>query len=160
MTLIFNTKQDYFMMHICCQFGASSSNLLKVIVWTSQIFKNSTSKWPIWHWRSKSMTSIFNTKREYPRMHVWCKFGDSSSNLWRVIERTKKSLRTDGRTDGQTEAGNDNTPSAWKAKRWYATSCKSNLVGQYAAAVNGTLSVWTLSRNLISVEIYAAWINI
>ena len=28
---------------------------------------------------------IFNTSWEYPRMHVWCKFGDSSPNLWRVI---------------------------------------------------------------------------
>ena len=35
-------------------------------------------KWPKWPWRSRSMTSIINTSREYPRMHVWSKFGDSS----------------------------------------------------------------------------------
>ena len=49
------------------------------------------------------MTSIFNTSREYPRMHVWCKFGDSSSNLWRIIVRTSKSLRKDVRTYRQTD---------------------------------------------------------
>ena len=48
------------------------------------------------------MTSIFNTSREYPKMHVWSKFGDSSSNLWRVIVRTD--VWTDGRTDGHTQA--------------------------------------------------------
>ena len=50
------------------------------------------------------MTHIFNISWEYLRMHVWCKFGDSSSNLWRVIVRTSKSLRTGGQTDGQTQA--------------------------------------------------------
>ena len=42
-------------------------------------------KWLKWPWRSRSMTSIFNTSREYPKMHVWCKFGDSSPNIWRVL---------------------------------------------------------------------------
>ena len=78
------------------------------------------------------MTSIFNTIREYPQMHVWCKFGDSSPNLWRVIVRTNRNPdaclgqiwwfqlkpvtsyradkvkftdgRMDGQTDGQTQA--------------------------------------------------------
>ena len=36
------------------------------------------------------MTSIFNTSWEYRRMHVWCKFGDSSPNLWRVLVRTSQ----------------------------------------------------------------------
>ena len=45
------------------------------------------------------MTSIFNISWEYPRMHVWCKFIDSSSNLWRIIVQTSKSLRTGGLTD-------------------------------------------------------------
>ena len=31
------------------------------------------------------MTPNFNTNQEYSIMHVWCKFGDSISNLWRVI---------------------------------------------------------------------------
>ena len=31
-------------------------------------------------WRLSSMTSIFNTSWENPKMHIWCEFGDSSSN--------------------------------------------------------------------------------
>ena len=50
----------------------------------------SKSKWPKWPWRSRSMTSIFNTGREYPRIHVRCKFGDFRPNLWRVITRTSQ----------------------------------------------------------------------
>ena len=55
------------------------------------------------------MTSIFDTSLDYPKMHVWSKFGDSNSNLWRVIVRTNNVYgRTDGhtdrRTDGQTHA--------------------------------------------------------
>ena len=38
-------------------------------------------------WRS--MTPIFNINGEYPMMHVWHKFSDSSSNLWWVIVRTR-----------------------------------------------------------------------
>ena len=48
----------------------------------------------------------YNNIWENPRMHVWCKFADSSSNQWRVIVQTRLSLRTDGRTDGRTDAGN------------------------------------------------------
>ena len=44
----------------------------------------------------------FHTSWECPRMHVWYKFGDSSSNLWRVIVRTSKSLWTDGQTQATT----------------------------------------------------------
>ena len=43
-----------------------------------------------WHWRSSSMTSIFNTICENPKMHIWCKFGDSSSNTLQVIARTSQ----------------------------------------------------------------------
>ena len=57
-----------------------------------RILSQNGKKWP---WRSLSMTSIFNTNWEYPTMHVWCKFCDSSSNLWRVIIQTRKSLWTD-----------------------------------------------------------------
>ena len=35
--------------------------------------------------KARLMTPIFNTDREYPRIHVWYKFGDSSPILWRVI---------------------------------------------------------------------------
>ena len=73
-----------------CIFGDSSSNLEQVIIQTSQISKNSKSKWHKWSWRSTSMTSIFNTSWEYPRMHVWCKFGDSSPNLRRDIMQTSR----------------------------------------------------------------------
>ena len=47
--------QPKFVMSYC----ADKSNVLEFYV-----------KWPKWPWRSRSMTSIFNTSREYPRMHV------------------------------------------------------------------------------------------
>ena len=80
MTSIFNTSTSWGnpKMHIWCKFLDSSSNPLQVIMQTSQISKNSKSKWPKWPWMSRSMTSSFNTSQEYHRMHVWCKFGDSS----------------------------------------------------------------------------------
>ena len=31
-------------------------------------------------WRSRSMPPIFNTSCENPKVHIWCKFSDSSSN--------------------------------------------------------------------------------
>ena len=36
------------------------------------------------------MTPFFNTGPEYLRMHVWCKFDNSSSNLWRFIDWTNQ----------------------------------------------------------------------
>ena len=74
---------------------------------------------------NQSITPIFNTNPEYPRMHICHKFDDSSSNMWRLTSyRVDKVNFTDRRTDGWTHAGNDNTPSAWKAKgqkgtNWY-----------------------------------------
>ena len=50
------------------------------------------------------MTPIFNTSWEYPRVHVWSKFGGSSSNLWWVTVQKRQSLQTDRHTDRQTEA--------------------------------------------------------
>ena len=41
-------------------------------------------------WRSRSMTSIFNTCWENPKMHIWCKFGDSSSKPLQVITQTSQ----------------------------------------------------------------------
>ena len=38
------------------------------------------------------MTSILNTTREYPRMNVWCKFDDSTPNLWGVIVRKSRNV--------------------------------------------------------------------
>ena len=40
-----------------------------------------------WLWRSRAMTSLFNTSWKYPRMHIGCKFGDSIPNLWRAVTR-------------------------------------------------------------------------
>ena len=77
-------------MHVCHKDGDSSPNLWKLSHRQAEFPRILESKWPKWPWRSESMTSIFNTSCEYPRMHVWCKFGDSRPNLWRVIERKAK----------------------------------------------------------------------
>ena len=61
------------------------------------------------------MTTIFNTSPEYPKMHVWCKFGDSRPNLWRVIVQTSKVY---GRTDRQMQA----TIPLWPERPW-AKNC-------------------------------------
>ena len=45
---------------------------------------------------------IFNINREYPMMHVWYKFGDSSDDL--SCRQGKVYGRTDGQTDGLTQA--------------------------------------------------------
>ena len=78
MTSIFNTNRKYPRMHVYCKIGDSSPNVWRVVAQTSHISHNSESKWPKWPWRSRSMTSILNTDQEYPRMHVCCKFDDSS----------------------------------------------------------------------------------
>ena len=98
---IFNISCENHKMHIWCKFGDFSSNPLKVIGQTRLNSYNSKSKWPKWHWRSKSMTSIFNTSWEHPRMHVWCKFGDSYPNLWRVIMLTSQNGQNDLEGQGQ-----------------------------------------------------------
>ena len=90
MTSIFNTSREYPRMQIWCKFGGFCPNLWRVITRTNRISYNSGSKWPKWPWRSRSTTSIFNTSWEYLRVHVWCKFGDSSPNLWRVIVRIRR----------------------------------------------------------------------
>ena len=51
------------------------------------VFLVKIAKWP---WRLMSMPPIFNTGWENPKMHMWCKFGDSSSNLLKVIVRTSR----------------------------------------------------------------------
>ena len=85
MTPLINTIQEYPMVHVWCKFSDSSPNLWWVIMQTRQISYNSELKWPKWPWRSMSMSPIFNSSWKYPMVHVWHKFGDSSSNLWRVI---------------------------------------------------------------------------
>ena len=121
MTSIFNTSWEYPRMHVWCKFGDSSLNLWLVIEQTSQISQSFKSKWPKLPWRSGSMTSIFNTSQEYPRMYVWCKYGDSRPNLWWVIVCTKKSLWTDRRTDGWMDRRTSlcmNKPTTWCKSGW------------------------------------------
>ena len=120
MTSIFNTSWEYHRMHVWCKFGDCSPSLWRVIARTSQIalpclvqiwrlypkFKmtyraDKPNFLEFWVKMAKMTLNvkvndpIFNTNWEYPKMHVWCKFGDSSSNLWRVIVRTRLSLRTE-----------------------------------------------------------------
>ena len=81
---------------------------------TSWISKNSTSNWLKWFCRSRSMTLISNTTWEYPRMYVWYKFGDASSNLWQIILQTRKSLQTDGLTQATNNPLQSDGPSGNK----------------------------------------------
>ena len=76
-----------------CMFGANWVILAPIYDELSReqakfprILSDSGLKWP---WRLKSMTTIFYTNREYPKMHVWCKFGVSRPNLWRISMRTR-----------------------------------------------------------------------
>ena len=48
----------------------------------------------IWPWRSRPMTPIFNICRQNPKTHIWCKFGDSSSNHYKLLGRQDKFPRT------------------------------------------------------------------
>ena len=41
--------------------------------------KQESKKWP--NLEGQVNDSIFNTSWENPKMHIWCLFGDSSSNL-------------------------------------------------------------------------------
>ena len=41
-----------------------------------------------WRQRSMSMTPIFNIDWKNPKIHIWCKFGDFSSNPLQVVSRT------------------------------------------------------------------------
>ena len=103
MTPIFNTSWENPKMYIWFRFGDSSWNLLQVTMQTNQISWNSESKWPKSPWGSRSMTFIFNTSWEYPRMPVLCKFVDYSPNPWQVIVRKKnvfpKILSENGQND-------------------------------------------------------------
>ena len=47
------------------------------------------------------MTPIFDNSRKYPNIHVWCKFCDSSPNLWRVIVQTSQNSQNDLEGHGQ-----------------------------------------------------------
>ena len=47
------------------------------------------AKWP---WRSRLIIHVCNISSENLKMHIWCKFGDSSSNPFQVIAQTKKAI--------------------------------------------------------------------
>ena len=86
-TYIFNTIQEYPRMQILVIlaqiYDELSCGQAEFPINLSQNGQNDLEgqgQWP---------TSIFNTIQEYPMMHVWCKFGDSSSNLWWVIMQTR-----------------------------------------------------------------------
>ena len=106
MTSIFNISWDNTKVHTWYKFDDSSSKSLQGIVWTIQISKNSEPQWPKWPWSWRSMISIFNSSWDYPMMHVWCKFGDFSSNLLDELScgHAKVYGETDRRTDRQMQA--------------------------------------------------------
>ena len=52
-------------------------------------------------WRSRSMASIFNTSWENPKIHIWCKFGDSNSNPLQVIMEKSRNGQNDPEGQGQ-----------------------------------------------------------
>ena len=117
----FQYRRKNSSMHISCKFVDSNSNPLQLSYHADKLhFPESWVKMAKWPWRSKPMIPMYHTSCEYHNMRVWFKFGDYSSNLWRVIARKILSLRRDGQTDGlvdkRPDASNDNTPSAWKVK--------------------------------------------
>ena len=77
-----------------CKYSANLAILDEIhyefFVWTSQISQNSDVKWPKWPWRSRSMAPICNTSQVFPRLHLVCKFGDSSPYLWQLFCRQSK----------------------------------------------------------------------
>ena len=103
----------YSSIQMVCENEDSRSNPWRVIAQTSSNLRKLFSLSPKWPWRSRSIDPNFNRILKGPKIHILCENGDSRSNPWRVIVRTSSSYRrTDGRTDRQTDAGNDNTPSA------------------------------------------------
>ena len=93
--------------------------------------KNSGSKRPKWPWRSMSMTPLFNTRREYPTMFVVRSWNNGLhcmskysyvylAQIWfqlkSVTSFARKRWSLDVQTDRRTDAGNAETPLAWRAK--------------------------------------------
>ena len=105
-------------------------------------FLDEMTKWIL---RSRSMTTVFNPSQENLSMHNWCKFGDCSSNPLLMSRQAKfpRILSQNGQddiegqsqlllfsipadniplcsqkkwTDWRSDADNDDTPLAWKAR--------------------------------------------
>jgi hypothetical protein len=82
-------KQALGEIHIWCKFGGSAENLWKVMLLTRP-------KWPIlqvyvpqWPWRWRSRSPITERKQAHGEIHIWCKFGGSAKNLWKVMLLTR-----------------------------------------------------------------------
>ena len=99
MTPVCFTTQANLKMHIWCKFDNFSSNPFQVIVRTSQISYNSESKWPKWPWSSRSMTPIFDTRQEYPMMHIWCNLVFPVMSYFHGQAELPKSLSQNGQHD-------------------------------------------------------------
>ena len=69
MTYIFNTSWEHSRMHVWCQFCNCSPNPVQNFCADKTNFLELWVKWSKSGWRSRSMTSISNSSREYPRMH-------------------------------------------------------------------------------------------
>ena len=65
---------------ICDELSRGQTKFPRILSQNGQNDLEGQSLWP----------PFFNTKPEYPRMHVWCKFGDSNPNLWWVITWTNR----------------------------------------------------------------------
>ena len=140
---IFNTRQDYPRMRVWCKFSDFDTNLWWASVRITLISNNSWSKWPKgqgqWPPLSAPAESIlwciFGANLVIPdqkcaeltcRQHSFPKTlsqnsqnyverQGQSSTSWRVIVRTRWSLRTGGQADGRMQATTI-PPSAWKGK--------------------------------------------
>ena len=92
-------------------------------------------------WKSRSMTPIFNTYREHPMMHVWCKFGDRRSNLLSCGQG-----KVYGQTGGRTDTGNDNTALLPERSRDKMTSFTTLYLYIYKCPANET----TMRQNTLT----------
>ena len=98
--------QDAYLMIV-----AQIHYIIQVIVRTSQKFKNSELKLS---WRSRSMTSIFNTSQDHRISQDLC-----FEQIWWFQFKSVMSYHADKKkfTDGQTDRGNNNTPLSWNFER-------------------------------------------
>ena len=96
MTLYVKLNDPHFQYRPRVSQGACGNLVIPAKIWDElsarqvEFPRILSSKWPKWLWRFiRSMTPIFDISWEYAMMHVWCKHGDSSSNLRCIIMRTR-----------------------------------------------------------------------